>query len=191
MSTTLHTMKISSRPLNVIANPHKMSFASSVLSTKNGYADLTGRFPFPSSRGNNYVMIMYDYDSNAILAEPVKNRQTGELKTEFLTMYTKLANRGRSPNLFILDNKCSYELKQALTKNKLKYQLAPPYKHQRNAAERAIQTFKKHFIAGLSSTHPEFPICGWDRLIEQVLITLNLLRNSRIDPKLSAQAFLY
>ena len=97
---------------------------------------------------------MYDYDSNEILAEPVKRRQAGELKTAFITMYAKLANRGISPNLFILDKKCSYELKQALTKNKLKYQLAPPYKHRRNAVERAIQTFKKHFIAGLSSTHP-------------------------------------
>lgn len=27
-----------------------------------GYMDLTGRFPFTSSRGNQYILVMYDYD---------------------------------------------------------------------------------------------------------------------------------
>jgi hypothetical protein len=29
------------------------------------YMDQTGRFPVVSSRGNKYIMILYDYDSNA------------------------------------------------------------------------------------------------------------------------------
>jgi hypothetical protein len=37
------------------------------------YSDQTGRFPVTSSRGNQYIMIVYDYDSTAILAEPIKN----------------------------------------------------------------------------------------------------------------------
>ena len=37
------------------------------------FSDLTGAFPHKSSRGNLYVMVMYDYDSNAILSEPIKN----------------------------------------------------------------------------------------------------------------------
>jgi hypothetical protein len=32
------------------------------------YSGLTGRFPIPSSKGNNYLLIIYDYDSNGILA---------------------------------------------------------------------------------------------------------------------------
>jgi hypothetical protein len=32
------------------------------------YTDQTGRFPVVSSKGNKYIMILYDYDSNAILA---------------------------------------------------------------------------------------------------------------------------
>ena len=36
------------------------------------YTDLTGKFPYRSSRGNNYIMVAYNYDGNAILAEPVK-----------------------------------------------------------------------------------------------------------------------
>ena len=38
------------------------------------YTDLTGKFLYRSSRGNNYIIVTYNYDANAILAEPVKNR---------------------------------------------------------------------------------------------------------------------
>jgi hypothetical protein len=38
-----------------------------------GYTDLTGRFPHVSARGNKYLLIVYDFDSNAILAEPLKS----------------------------------------------------------------------------------------------------------------------
>ena len=37
-----------------------------------GYIDLTGRFPYKSSRGNEYILIAYNYDGNTILAEPLK-----------------------------------------------------------------------------------------------------------------------
>ena len=37
-----------------------------------GYMDLTGRFPYKSSRGNEYILISYNYDGNTILAEPLK-----------------------------------------------------------------------------------------------------------------------
>jgi hypothetical protein len=38
-------------------------------------SDLTGRFPTRSHRGDHYILVIYDYDSNAILAEPLKNYQ--------------------------------------------------------------------------------------------------------------------
>jgi hypothetical protein len=37
------------------------------------YTDKTGRFPVASSKGNKYIMILYDYDSNAILAQSIKD----------------------------------------------------------------------------------------------------------------------
>jgi hypothetical protein len=64
----------------------------------------------------------------------------------------------------------------------------PPQCHRRNAAERAIRTFKEHFVAGLSSVDPAFPLHLWDRLLPQAEITLNLLRTSRLHPQLSAAA---
>jgi hypothetical protein len=37
------------------------------------FTDQTGRFPVVSSKGNKYIMILYDYASNAILAQPIKD----------------------------------------------------------------------------------------------------------------------
>ena len=98
------------------------------------------------------------------------------------------ANAGVQPNTYMLDNELSKELKQALTKKHNTHELVPPHTHCRNLAERAIQMFKHHFIAGLASVDPTFPIAEWDRLIHQAILTLNLLRTARVNPKLSAHA---
>jgi hypothetical protein len=79
-------------------------------------------------------------------------------------------------------------LKIFFTVNDIDYQLVPPHCHCRNAAERAIRTFKEHFVAGLSSVDPTFPLHLWDRLLPQAKIKLNLLRTSRLHPQLSAAA---
>ena len=39
------------------------------------YTDQTGRFSVRSSVGNQYILVLYDYDSNAILTEALKTRQ--------------------------------------------------------------------------------------------------------------------
>jgi hypothetical protein len=68
------------------------------------------------------------------------------------------------------------------------FQLVPPYNHQQNAAKRAIGIRKDHFVAGLASLNPDFPMHLWCRLIHQCTQTLNLMRPSRINPRLSAKA---
>jgi hypothetical protein len=37
------------------------------------YNEQTGQFILPSSTGNNYLMILYNYDSDHIFAQPMKN----------------------------------------------------------------------------------------------------------------------
>jgi hypothetical protein len=54
-------------------------YAKAVEITGQIFSDQTGRFPVTSSRGNKYLMIVYDCDSAAILAEPLKNRSECEL----------------------------------------------------------------------------------------------------------------
>jgi hypothetical protein len=62
----------------------------------------------------------------------------------------------------------------------------PQHVHRRKAAERAIWTFKNHFIAGLCSADYDFPIRLWDKLLPQAETTLNLMRASRADSSKSA-----
>ena len=152
------------------------------------FTDQTGRFVIPSSTGNNYMLVLYDYDSNYIDAVPMPNRTAKSILTAFTTSYNKLIRAGLRPQLQRLDNECSDILKDFLLDHGIQHQLAPPGIHRRNAAERAIQTFKDHFIAGLSSTDPQFPLHLWDKLIPQALLSLNLLRASRVNPQLSAHA---
>jgi hypothetical protein len=79
-------------------------------------------------------------------------------------------------------------LKHFFNANDVEYQLVPPRFYRRNAAERAIRTFKENFVAGLSSVDPTFPLHLWDRLLSQAGITLNLLQTSSLHPQLSAAA---
>ena len=78
-----------------------------------------------------------------------------------------------------------------MTSNSIDFQLAPPNIHRGNAAERAIRKFKNHFIAVLCGTNPQFLIQLWNRILDQVEITLNLLHASRINPHLSDHAQLH
>ena len=61
-----------------------------------------------------------------------------------------------------------------------------PHNHRVNAAERAIQTFKNHFIRGLCTTDQDWPLQLWDQLTMQAVVTLNLVQMSRIDSSKSA-----
>ena len=40
-------------------------------------------------------------------------------------------------------------------------------------------------------THPNFPTNQWDRLIPQAVLTLNMLRSARVNPKISAYAYIF
>jgi hypothetical protein len=74
-----------------------------------------------------------------------------------------------------MDNEASAAFRQAITDNDCKLQLVPPHVHRCNAAERAIRTFKDHFLAILAGLPPSFPRDRWDLLIPQAELTLNLL----------------
>ena len=171
-----------------IPNDDQANYCYATIFSQSGkmYSDQTGNFFQASSKGNLLIMVLYDYDSNAILAEPLKNRKAETILAAYEKMHKFLKSKGMKPKIQVLDNECSQQLKDYMTKNNIKYQLATPGQHRANAAERAIRTFKNHFVAGLCSTDEHFPLHLWDRLIEQAVITLNLLRGSRINPKHSA-----
>ena len=109
------------------------------------YRDQTDRFPHTSSRGNQYILVMYDYDYNAIVVEPMKRRQGLQLAKSFKTCCEKLKLHQRLTKLCILDSKCPKEMQATINIYDGTYQLVPLHQHRRNAAETAIRTFKNHF----------------------------------------------
>jgi hypothetical protein len=150
------------------------------------YTDLTGKFPMRSSKVNSYVMVCCVYDCNYFKVIPVKSRSASEWVKAYDTIHEELTVKGFNPKVQTLDNEASAALKNFFTANDVDYQLVPPHCHRRNAVERAIRTFNEHFVAGLSSVDPAFPLHLWDRLLPQAEITLNLLRTSRLHPQFSA-----
>jgi len=88
--------------------------------TSKAFGDLPGKFPITSSRGTQYVLVIYHYNSNAILVRPLKNR-TGKYITEaYLSIYNILKTRGIAPKTFILDNETSNVLLNAFEKEGIK-----------------------------------------------------------------------
>ena len=64
----------------------------------------------------------------------------------------------------------------------------PPGTHRANKAERAIQTWKAHFIACLCTTDPAFPMKAWDGLVSQAELTQPSARLRCITPHVSLAA---
>ena len=78
--------------------------------------------------------------------------------------------------LQVLDIEARMENRRVITqKRKATFQLVPPYVHGRNAAERAIRTFKVHFLAILAGVDRDFPRSLWDTLLPHTKLTPNLL----------------
>jgi hypothetical protein len=118
----------------------------------------------------------------------MNSRSASEWVKVYDIIHQELTAKGFKPKLQTLDNEASTALKNFSTTNDVDYQLVPPHCHRRNAAERAIHTFKEHFVAGLASVDPYFPLHLWDRLLPQAELTLNILRASIQHPQLSAAA---
>ena len=125
------------------------------------YTDDTGRFPIRDRSGNQYVMAAY-HSSNVSLAEPFSSRKDKYRLAAYNAIMQRLKEKDLLVDLHILDNECSKEY-QATIRNrwKVQFQLVSPDMHRRNAAERAIRTFKAHVLAILSGVAPDFhAICG-------------------------------
>lgn len=76
-----------------------------------------------------------------------------------------------------MDNECPNVVKEYLTESKnIELMLVPPCMHRVNAAEKAIDIFKSHFITGLDTVDLNFPLYLWCRLLPLATTTLNLLR---------------
>ncbi len=155
------------------------------------YTDQMGRCPKKSSCSNQYIMVLIEIDSNAILVEAMKNQTAGKMMRAYQVLMNQLKGAGVTPKMHILDNECSAEFKERIKLNNMIYQLVPPHDHRRNIAEKAIQVLKAHFISILCRADKSFPLHLWDRLLGQAKHALNMLRTSKMTPTVSAYGYLW
>ena len=94
--------------------------------------------------------------------------------------------RNFNPVFNTIDNVATKAEKYYLDDEGINTELVEPHNHHSNAADRAIQSFKNHKIAGLYTCDENFPSVLWCKVIKQAQDTLNMLRTLRVHPKLSA-----
>jgi hypothetical protein len=157
---------------------------------KSMYSDQTGKFPISSAQGNKYIMVAVEIDGNYIDCEPIQSRKAKALTNAYQAVFRRWKTTVViCPNWHILNNEAPEELKQVIRENNCRVELTPADQHRRNAAERAIQTFKGHFISVLAGVDISFPINQWDKLLPQTILTLNILRQSNVAPNISAWVY--
>ena len=76
------------------------------------YTDIAEKFPVISIEGNKYILVLYHYDTNAILTKLLRNRSDKETLRVYKELYNEL-NQNRFPiKLHIMENKVSKALKK-------------------------------------------------------------------------------
>ena len=139
------------------------------------YTDHTGRFLVQSYRGNQYIMVLIELDGNSILVEPMQNLISSKMVRAYQTLVDWLKACRIEPKMHIPDNECSNVFKKQIKTNNMDYQLVPPHDHRQNTAEKAVQTFKDHFLAVLFRRDAKFPMELWCQILRQARHQLNLL----------------
>jgi hypothetical protein len=155
------------------------------------YTDLTGAFPVRSFKSMQYIFVAYVYDLNAIIIRAMPSHTDASMVTAFTEVITTLKTGGYCPALNVMDNECSAAVEKYIRSEQINIQLVPPHNHRVNAAERAIATFKYHFIAALATVDMHCPLQLWDEFLLQVELTLHMLRFSQWNPNRSANQEVY
>jgi hypothetical protein len=106
-------------------------------------------------------------------------------------MVRRMKNSGLGLKKHQLDNKCSEKFKMCIKNAGMTHELAPPNCHCCNIAKRAIQTFKNHFVLILSGVDDRSPLSLWCHLVRPAELTVNLLCQSNVTPKVLAYAHVH
>ncbi len=85
------------------------------------YNDLTGSFPFMSLGGSICFFVLYHYESNCILASPIKGMDDRTIFETYNKYFEELTAKGFKPKLNIMDNQATKHIKQFLSENDCKF----------------------------------------------------------------------
>ena len=114
---------------------------------------------------------------------------------EYIAAYKRTINffskLGRKPIFHRLDNETSAALESFARGNGISIQYCAPHQHRALKAERAIRTFKNHFISTLCTVADDFPLGLWNELLPQAEMCLNHLLPYPSNTSISAYAGLH
>jgi hypothetical protein len=114
-------------------------------------SDLAGRFPVTA------------FDKSYIHAELLPSRTEASLGAAFMRTYQFFRDHGHQILFQVLDNECPESLLRFFEQQRVTVDRVPPNQKRANKAERAIQTFRNHFLSILVGTLPNLKIkhsCG-------------------------------
>ena len=110
----------------------------------------TGALPQRGRTGALYQIVFYHEDSNIIHVETSKSRTGNDLLAALQRAVKFFSDYGAPPSLIRMDNECAAVTKGWLATTPIKLELTPVATHRTNKADRAIGTWKDHFIATLA-----------------------------------------
>ena len=149
------------------------------------YFDATGRFPFQSEEGYEYMLV--SVYKNYIHVEPMIDRRAPSYVTAYRSTINFFQSKGHILSVCRLDNESSILLENFFNEEvKIEFNFIAAGNHRANKAERAIQSWKNHFIAGIATVDPDFPMTQWPNFLLQAELTLNHLRPFADNDKISA-----
>jgi hypothetical protein len=146
---------------------------SSKFRAKALFSDLAGRFPVIVFDRSQYIMIS-QYKSY-IYAELLPSRIETSLGVAFTRTYQFFKDLGHQLQFQVLDNEYPESLVRSFKQQRVIVERVPPNQNCANKAERAIQTFRNHFLSILVGAHPNFPINQWQHLLPQAEANLNMM----------------
>jgi hypothetical protein len=136
--------------------------------------DATGKMHVQSYTGHTAIFILYHPATNYIRAVPFRSK--AEISRLMCALYAEQIQLGHTITNLYIDNEIDNAARAYLTGYGVKINNVAPYCHRANPAERAIGTYKDHFIALLSGRDPSCPLSYWSEAITHAEVTLNLLR---------------
>ena len=149
------------------------------------FFDATGKFPFTSYDNSAYVLICVY--KNYIHAETMPDRTAPSYVAAYRSAFKFFRKLGHVFSIARLDNETSALLEQFMEiEAKVNHEYISAGTHRANKAERAIQTWKNHYLAGIASADKDFPMNRWTDLNKQAEITVNVLRPFADNPLISA-----
>ena len=76
-----------------------------------------GRYPIKAQSGNQYLMVVYHCDSNAILVAPFENLKDKHRLESYNSIMARLRKNGMLVDLQIFNNEASAEYKHTITQD--------------------------------------------------------------------------